>query len=395
MLHPSTKKLIDKLIEMTASSKISWAEGDDGACIYDTEGYRVTIGQSPSRVVLLDAGGRVLETVSESLLANTKDDSGLLYTVKVDQLVSDARRQVTGAADVMDRIVSALDLGGSSGIDADIEEVEEGASPPPAMVFPDEGEMKSRVALLAESVNNAPPVQEAEDPEDTPEALTTSPEDTGASPWSMPEPESVADLSSDATLEVAGTEPAESEPVLTTSPTFGAIGNFGGPSSSEGAVDVSELTEEAEVLEPAAVEPEPVAIVHEAFSWDSAARIDASIVVADEFVEASNEEDVVTDTPLEEADASGTQTIEAPVADNVVEFAPLAREAAVPEPVTIAEKVEEVVEEATAVAPPEPLETIAKEEATVDPEVEAKAEEAPKEDPPPARRTVYKYNPWM
>ena len=112
MLHPSTKRLIDKLIEMTSASKITWAEGDDGTCIYDTEGYRVTIGQSPSRVVLLDAGGRVLETVSDSLLANTIDTNGLQYTVKVDQLVSTARRQITGATDVIDRIVTALDLTG-------------------------------------------------------------------------------------------------------------------------------------------------------------------------------------------------------------------------------------------------------------------------------------------
>ena len=36
MLHPSTKKLIDKLNEMTRQRKISWAEGDGDTVIYDT-----------------------------------------------------------------------------------------------------------------------------------------------------------------------------------------------------------------------------------------------------------------------------------------------------------------------------------------------------------------------
>ncbi|MAI89974.1 hypothetical protein [Ponticaulis sp.] len=160
MLHPSTKRLIDKLIEMTSASKITWAEGDDGTCIYDTEGYRVTIGQSPSRVVLLDAGGRVLETVSDSLLANTIDTNGLQYTVKVDQLVSTARRQITGATDVIDRIVTALDLTGKREPPAppvdeahtEEDDVEDEA-PVARMTFPDQPEMASRVAMLAEKLN--------------------------------------------------------------------------------------------------------------------------------------------------------------------------------------------------------------------------------------------------
>lgn len=401
MLHPSTKKLIDKLIEMTASSKISWTEGDDGACIYDTEGYRVTIGQSPSRVVLLDAGGRVLETVSESLLANTKDDAGLLYTVKVDQLVSDARRQITGAADVMDRIVSALDLGGSSDADELVEE-DEDASPPPNMIFPDEGEMTSRVALLAESVNSAPPAEEAEEAEelqsaDEPDTLTTSPEDAGASPWSMPDAEPVDDFSTDDASKVAEPEPAENAPVMATSPTFGAIGSFGG--SSEKAIETPEPVEapvaEPEIMEPVVAEPEPAAIVHEAATWDSAALMDASIMVAEAFVETSvkDEAPVEVDTPEVETDVEAVPKAEPAIADNVVEFTPFASETADTEPDTITEDSEPDEESVSEVAPPEPIETEAPEETASEPEAEAKDE--PEDDPPPARRTVYKYNPWM
>lgn len=153
MLHPSTQKLIDKLIEMTASSKISWKEGDDDTCIYDTEGYRVTIGQSPSRVVLLDASGRVLETVSDAMLANTRDSEGQTYSVKVDVLVSTARREITGATAVIDHLVSFLNADGQSVPDVDEAEDEADYAEPDVIEYPDHPEMSSRVAMLANSLN--------------------------------------------------------------------------------------------------------------------------------------------------------------------------------------------------------------------------------------------------
>ncbi len=161
MLHPSTKRLIDKLIEMTEASKITWLEGDDGTCIYDTEGYRVTIGQAPSRVVLLDAGGRVLETVSESILANTTDSNGMQYTLRVDNLVSTARRQITGATDVIDRIVSALELDKEKKPDRKSKDKVVPVPPRPEVTFPDQPEMASRVAMLAAKVNGVPPEEKA------------------------------------------------------------------------------------------------------------------------------------------------------------------------------------------------------------------------------------------
>ncbi|HBH90352.1 MAG TPA: hypothetical protein DDY27_10690, partial [Hyphomonadaceae bacterium] len=165
MLHPSTKRLIDKLIEMTEASKITWLEGEDGTCIYDTEGYRVTIGQAPSRVVLLDAGGRVLETVSESILANTTDSNGMQYTLRVDNLVSTARRQITGATDVIDRIVSALELDKEKKPDRKSKDKVVPATPRPEVTFPDQPEMASRVAMLAAKVNGVPPEEVADEEE--------------------------------------------------------------------------------------------------------------------------------------------------------------------------------------------------------------------------------------
>lgn len=178
MLHPSTKKLVDKLLEMTAASKIDWKEGDEASCFYDTEGYRVTIGQSPSRLVLLDAGGRVLETASEILLNGTTDHTGMTYAAKVEQMVAEARRQLTGSVAAIDHIVSALDLSGNGF--PDIEE-EAPAAESGVTAYPDETEMTSRVAALAHRVNSVPPESEPEaDAEPETDALGANPELTDA-----------------------------------------------------------------------------------------------------------------------------------------------------------------------------------------------------------------------
>ena len=186
MLHPSTKKLIDKLIEMTAATKITWQDGDDGTCVYDTEGYRVVIGQSPSRVVLLDAGERVLESVTDAMLCSAVDENGRNYSVKVDLLVSGARREIMGAEAAISKIVSALDLTAQEAPDA--EALQAAAEPEAEVVPPDEEEpvLESRVAKFiadktsavetAEPVAGLRPVVEADDVADV-----------SGTPWDVPE----------------------------------------------------------------------------------------------------------------------------------------------------------------------------------------------------------------
>ena len=55
MLHPSTKRLIDKLGDMTRRQKVAWQEGEDGNITHDTEGYRVTLTADPHAVLLTDS----------------------------------------------------------------------------------------------------------------------------------------------------------------------------------------------------------------------------------------------------------------------------------------------------------------------------------------------------
>ena len=372
MLHPSTKKLIDKLFEMTSSAKISWVEGDDGTWLYDTEGYRVTIGHSPSRLVLLDAGGRVLETAGEALLAGTLDEAGNTYAVKMELMVSEARRQFTGSVSIIDQIVSALDLDcdGIPDAEEDIDEVEEFSAPAPdAPLYPDHVEMSSRVAMLAEKVNNPLPdftterVDDASEPEaimtpDAAEPVETAEADaTGLATksgmaevelaseegWSVPEDAAVLavetvedfhEISSEAgegpvtqftpkELDDVTEEPAagvdDAEPATAMSLTaFGAIGTFG---AADGLPEVDDQPAETDASdEVAGVEAPPVleAVVHDAQGWgDAAEAVDALSMMP-------------SDEPISEEAEYLTVEVEEPIA-----------EASVPE---ITEKVAEPVQ---------------------------------------------------
>ena len=325
MLHPSTQKLIDKLIEMTASSKISWKEGDDDTCIYDTEGYRVTIGQSPSRVVLLDASGRVLETVSDAMLANTRDAEGQAYSMKVDVLVSTARREITGATAVIDHLVSFLNADGDSVPEIDDAEDEADYAEPDVIEYPDHPEMSSRVAMLANSLNAQPHAEQEPDDEvgaseqpaedvaatETFEAETSGlaaagasfvatetefagngDEDTGPSAaiseaeddepgdgWTVPE---IAAVGSPETVEDY-IEEAEDEPVGFT-PTAATLDDEDALSESlDGLPSVDEAPMDAASEPEAPAEAEVDAIVYTAPIWKNMYAVDAKVETPSEY----------------------------------------------------------------------------------------------------------------
>lgn len=74
MLHPSTKKLIDRLAVMTERGKLSWEEADEGAIKYATEGYSVSIsGNAPHELHITSKDGKVLEHATVEELANSPD----------------------------------------------------------------------------------------------------------------------------------------------------------------------------------------------------------------------------------------------------------------------------------------------------------------------------------
>lgn len=128
MIHPSTRKLIDRLHEMTLQSRIDWAEGDEGAIIYDTEGYRVTLTDGPKEIRLSDTAGKELETVSEEALAATMTDEGQSYADLMASMHLEAGRIARGTELAISKVLAGLDLDGDGIPDVDIEAEDDVAS---------------------------------------------------------------------------------------------------------------------------------------------------------------------------------------------------------------------------------------------------------------------------
>ncbi|MFC6197495.1 hypothetical protein [Ponticaulis profundi] len=281
MLHPSTRKLIDKLYEMTEAAKITWAEGDADTCIYDTEGYRVTIGQTPTHLVLSDAGGRILETVTESMLKNVRTGLGETYALKVDDLVSIARRQITGSEDIINKIVSSLDSGAD---DAEGERDYFRYDERQRELFPGQSEMTNRVAALAEKVNAQSGVVGTAPPEETDTSADKTTEEDFGTGWDVPEKAKPSGEDAAASSE---------EDISEAAPTFGDIGHFGAPAQS-----ADEKAPKVDVPKPVYLDP----VAYDAPAWGGPPRlIDAMTATPKHLLTPDHAVDEVETTSLPES----------------------------------------------------------------------------------------------
>jgi hypothetical protein len=109
MLHASTKRLIDKLDEMTRKQRVSWEESDNGSIKHDTEGYRVTLTAAPHSLLLTDTLGREIETCSPEDFAGETDVDGRPYTEFVEDLYREAHRHARGAEKAISALLNSLD----------------------------------------------------------------------------------------------------------------------------------------------------------------------------------------------------------------------------------------------------------------------------------------------
>ena len=107
-IHPSTKRLIDRLSEMTLERKIAWKQGADGAVIYDTERYRVTLVGSPTEVILSSESGAELDKADHEELENTTLEDGTTYAEFVGQLHKEAHRIARGAESAIEDVLAEL-----------------------------------------------------------------------------------------------------------------------------------------------------------------------------------------------------------------------------------------------------------------------------------------------
>ena len=172
MMHPSTKKLVDRLHAMTTQGKIEWAEGEDaGSLVYDTEGYRVVLSGSPTNVLLTDNNGNELERVDADELLQTPHADGGTYDAIVASLATEAQRIARGTETAISSVLEGLDLDGDGVVDIPMEDglvptPAEIADPQPdtvedtadesgaaALADADVNDMSKAVASLADQVN--------------------------------------------------------------------------------------------------------------------------------------------------------------------------------------------------------------------------------------------------
>jgi hypothetical protein len=236
MLHPSTKRLIDKLSEMTRKQRVAWSEGEDGTITHDTEGYRVVLTPEPHAVLLTDALGKEIESCMPEQFVDELDADGRPYASFVAELYREAHRHARGAEKAINTVLKGLES-----IDAEPEEAPEPALDPAELVedpgddtdaFPEaypelegQNDMARAVASMADEVNGGFRSTEPEaesrpeiepEPEDEPkeEAVTAIDEPetealTQTEPETPEEPEMIASSDPENGIEAAGDTPDE------------------------------------------------------------------------------------------------------------------------------------------------------------------------------------------
>jgi hypothetical protein len=173
MLHPSTKRLIDKLSDMTRRQRVAWTEGENATVVHDTEGYRVVLTPEPHSVLLTDGMGREIESCLPDEFADELDAQGRPYARFIAELYRDAHRHARGTEKAISTLLAGLeavedatpvwplqDLGG----DAPDSTTDETA------LIESETAITAAVATLADQINGgAAPPAETSEPEPAPE----------------------------------------------------------------------------------------------------------------------------------------------------------------------------------------------------------------------------------
>ncbi|MFN3911269.1 hypothetical protein [Hyphomonas sp.] len=278
MLHPSTKRLIDKLSDMTRKQRVTWTEGENGTVVHDTEGYRVVLTPEPHAVLLTDALGREIETCLPEEFADDVDSHGRPYARFIAELYREANRHARGTEKAIRTLLAGLDA-----VETEPAEVaaaallgEPDATTDETAPLESETEITAAVATLADQINGAPaapetapPLAEEVAPEPDPEPvaeLIAAPE---PAPMPVPEPEPELEpepapeperlIETAPAPEMPMEAPAGSVEVAPLDEEPGAFGTFGAFQAVEAPPEPAPEPEPAPLPEPVAeaVAPEP------------------------------------------------------------------------------------------------------------------------------------------
>lgn len=108
MLHPSTRKLIDRLAEMTELGKLDWTEGDNGSLVYSTEGYSVCLPEGAQEVIIQSIDGKELERAATEALASTMSEHGSSYAQIVSEMGAEANRYARGTETAISSLLAGM-----------------------------------------------------------------------------------------------------------------------------------------------------------------------------------------------------------------------------------------------------------------------------------------------
>lgn len=109
MLHASTRKLIDRLAEMTELGKLDWTEDEAGNIAYATEGYSVSLTEDPGEVIITSKDGKELERATAEEIAATQQEDGTSYTAVVAAMSKEAARIARGTEAAISTLLAGMD----------------------------------------------------------------------------------------------------------------------------------------------------------------------------------------------------------------------------------------------------------------------------------------------
>lgn len=180
MLHPSTRKLIERLAEVTSQGKLPWQEDNSGGVVYAADGFSVVLSADPFSIGIRDRNGRELEMISLDQLEQIIIAGGGSYADLVAIMYDDALRSARGTETAIVKLLASLEdtpFTSQTGMD------DAGEDSAPART-PAQGEQKSTADFepISEQVIGANQSDHDTDSSDTDFALQDSKADNDLAP---------------------------------------------------------------------------------------------------------------------------------------------------------------------------------------------------------------------
>jgi hypothetical protein len=341
MLHPSTKKLIDRLAEMTELGKLDWTEGDNGSLVYSTEGYSVCLPDGAQEIIIQSIDGKELERAASEALASTMSEHGTSYAQIVTEMGAEANRYARGTETAISSLLAGMAEPEAPVKEDDIDLAEQGPEDPgdESAALASEGianhELKPEPEQASEpepATEIEPEIETAAEPDafDAPEAAPVEMASAENDAVSRIETETETDIASPADLNEFEAAETDGEEVHTESEVTEAVARLADEVNNRPDPAPVDTVEIAEQVDSTANEDEPSTIGIAAAAAmgvvASAAGLSQDDSAEDEVQETVAEE--VDTTEIEAADTAA-ETEAAPVmeADSAPAYVPFGLEA--------------------------------------------------------------------